>query len=260
MLKTSRLAAAILVICASPVFAGKLAAAGSERIDQPFGTFKFLAPKNAIWDQWQRVKAEIATEMPRLARCQVQPVQCNAAERRFAAVITEAEARYGIDKIELVNHRINAEIRYVPDEVQWGVGDRWSAPVDANNLGSFDTGKGDCEDYAISKYFALRAAGISAQDLRVVLGHDLAIRLDHAVLAVRHDKRWLILDNRSDALFEDTEIKQFKPLLVVDESGVALLAEPFRLKDRIVPSSGQHADQNRERMETSQRRPPTAFR
>ena len=43
------------------------------------------------------------------------------------------------------------------DFTQHGEADRWSAP-----LATFATAKGDCEDYAIAKYVALREAGFPA--------------------------------------------------------------------------------------------------
>ena len=65
----------------------------------------------------------------------------------------------------------------------------------------------------------------------MVLVHDNAVRVDHAVLAVRHDRQWLVLDNRWNKLFEDKELKQFKPLFVVERDGVKLLYKRFRLSD-----------------------------
>ena len=69
------------------------------------------------------------------------------------------------------------------------------------------------------------------ENLRMVLVRDNAVRLDHAVLAVRHDRQWLILDNRWNKLFEDKELKQFKPLFIVERDGVKLLSKMFRLSD-----------------------------
>ncbi len=60
--------------------------------------------------------------------------------------------------------------------------DRWSAP-----LVTFASGRGDCEDYAIAKYVALREAGIAEADLRLVISHDSAIGEDHAVVTARVD-------------------------------------------------------------------------
>ena len=59
----------------------------------------------------------------------------------------------------------------------------------------------------------------------MVLVHDHAVRVDHAILAVRYDKRWLILDNRWGKLVEDKELTQFKPLAVVYAGGVTVLAK-----------------------------------
>jgi hypothetical protein len=65
----------------------------------------------------------------------------------------------------------------------------------------------------------------------MVLVRDNAVRKDHAVLAVRHERQWLILDNRWNGLYEDKELKQFEPLFVVEKSGVSLLSKMFRLRD-----------------------------
>ena len=61
-----------------------------------------------------------------------------------------------------------------------------------------------------------------SEDVRMVLVHDYAVRADHAILTVRYDKRWLILDNRWDKLVEDKELTQFKPLAIIDASGVTI--------------------------------------
>jgi predicted transglutaminase-like cysteine proteinase len=45
---------------------------------------------------------------------------------------------------------VDLAIAPVSDEVQWGVPDHWSAPFE-----TLQSGRGDCEDYAIVKYLAL---------------------------------------------------------------------------------------------------------
>ena len=121
---------------------------------------------------------------------------------------------------------------------QWGAPDEWSAPFAAGK-GSFDTGLGDCEDYAIAKYVALRAAGIPAKQLRVLLVHDNIARLDHAVLAANEEGHWFILDNRWTAAVEDSDVRRFTPLFALDDQGVKLLAVPYasRVEPRIEPMS-----------------------
>ena len=101
----------------------------------------------------------------------------------------------------MINRAINLAIIPTSDVVQWGVVDRWSAPLE-----TFTTRRGDCEDYAIAKYVALRAAGVAPQDIKLVVVHNIDISENHAVVAVRLDGAWVILDNRSLALVADREM------------------------------------------------------
>ena len=85
-------------------------------------------------------------------------------------------------------------------------------------LMTFTSGAGDCEDYAIAKYIALRQAGMAARDLRLVILHDRLAHEDHAVTAARLDSRWLILDNRRMGLLVDTQVRNMTPLLALDSN------------------------------------------
>jgi hypothetical protein len=79
---------------------------------------------------------------------------------------------------------------------------------------------------------------VRSEDVRMVLVHDNAVRADHAILTVRYDKRWLILDNRWDKLVEDKELTQFKSLAIIDAGGVTILAKQFTLSGKITPPPG----------------------
>ncbi len=100
--------------------------------------------------------------------------------------------------------------------------DLWSAP-----LASFASGRGDCEDYAIAKYVALRQAGVAVEDIHIVLVRDTAIREDHAVLAARVNGRWFILDNRRADVLVDEASRHLMPLFAIDDRGVKLFAAPY---------------------------------
>jgi predicted transglutaminase-like cysteine proteinase len=197
------------------------------RGEEPFGLFVFRAPDGLLWTKWRKLEADIAAAAPALARCRAEPSACSAAEARFAAVIAAAARSEGRARIETVNRMVNDAIRYTSDAAQWGVPDRWSAPLAADGQGSFDTGRGDCEDYAIAKYVALRAAGTPAQELRLLLVRDNVVHLAHAVVAARIDARWLILDNRTSMLLEENEARFLTPLFALDEDGVKLFAAPY---------------------------------
>ena len=156
-----------------------------------------------LWTKWRKVQHDIKAAAPALARCRAAAARCSEAAARFVAIIAEAVKRRGRARLELVNERINAAIRYASDMKQWHRTDRWSAPLDRRHKGSFDTGMGDCEDYAIAKYVALRNAGTPARDLRLLMVRDTSARTYHAVLAARDAGKWLLLDNRWRRLIDD---------------------------------------------------------
>jgi predicted transglutaminase-like cysteine proteinase len=193
---------------------------------EPFGMFAFRAPEGILWTKWRGVAADIAKDSETMAQCRATPAQCAPAAARFVAVIDEARKQDGRARIEAVNRAVNDAIRYTSDMEQHGVVDLWSAP-----LASFAAGRGDCEDYAIAKYVALRESGVAVEDMRVLLVRDLAVREDHAVLAVRQEGRWMVLDNRGMALSEDNELRNLMPLFAIDQEGVKLFAAPYVAHD-----------------------------
>ena len=97
-------------------------------------------------------------------------------------------------RLALVNSYFNQRIAFRDDMEVWGVIDYWASPLE-----SLDKGRGDCEDYAIAKYFTLVAAGMPVAKLRMVYvrarlgGKSLA----HMVLAYydQPGAEPLILDN-----------------------------------------------------------------
>jgi len=189
---------------------------------EPFGLFAFRAPESALWGKWRGVEADIANDLEAMANCRGAPEICAPATMRFIAVIDAARGLDGRARLDAVNRAVNGAIRYMTDMEQHGVEDLWSSP-----LATFTTGLGDCEDYAIAKYVALRQAGVAAGDLRIVLARDLTLREDHAVLAARLDGRWVILDNRRAELVDDNAVRNLMPLFAINHQGVQMFATPY---------------------------------
>ena len=190
--------------------------------NEPFGLFTFRAPEGVLWRKWRNVKKDIDKELIEIANCKADSSTCSTAARRFALMTDDVRERDGAARLEAVNRLVNTAIRYTSDLIQHGEVDLWSSP-----LASLRSGRGDCEDYAIAKYMVLREAGVPEQDLRILLVRDRAVREDHAVLAVRKDGGWTILDNRRATLFADSDLPQFSPLVALDSSGVSLFASPY---------------------------------
>ena len=109
-----------------------------------------------------------------------------------------------------------------------GVEDYWATPRE------FFAKGGDCEDYALAKYAALRAAGFAQDDLRFLIVRLPHLQTDHAVLSVRHEGRWLILDNRRFAMLDAVHLDA-TPLFALREndmplvSAAAMTREPYLL-------------------------------
>lgn len=113
--------------------------------------------------------------------------------------------------IEAVNAHVNARVRFVDDAPR---ADRW-----ATASATLDSGKGDCEDYAIAKMQMLRAAGFAADDLYFVVLKDLVRRADHAVLVVRYEGRFLVLDNGTDRIIDSDAVRDYRPIFTYSSAG-----------------------------------------
>lgn len=188
----------------------------------PFGLATGRVYDGEILRKWTDVESEIREDKRILARCRKDPSSCPLAAQRFLAIVDEGRARSGRARIGVINRAINLAIIPTSDLVQWGVVDRWSAPLE-----TFTTRRGDCEDYAIAKYVALRAAGVAPGDIKLVVVRNTDISENHAVVAVRLDGAWVILDNRSLALVPDREMWRATPVFEIDEDGVRQFLTPI---------------------------------
>lgn len=115
-------------------------------------------------------------------------------------------------QLKLVNKAINQH-RYVEDWANWDLADYWETPL------QFLDRSGDCEDFAIAKYLALRAAGMSADNMRIVIVRDEARRRMHAILAVYVRGRAWILDSLYDAIVEPDAVDYYVPIYSINEQG-----------------------------------------
>src|SRR5262249_40507205 len=126
----------------------------------------------------------IASEEETLATCRAIPDACSPAAHRLLQLVELGRQRAGRALLREINRAVNLSIRATSDLSQYGADDFWSAP-----LATIEKGAGDCEDYAILKYLALREAGISPDDLRLLIVSYPRRRTIHAVLAVHLDEQ-----------------------------------------------------------------------
>ena len=76
-------------------------------------------------------------------------------------LIKQNQNKSEAEKLQLVNDFFN-RIRYVSDFEHWGMEDYWATPAEM-----LVTNGGDCEDYAIAKYFTLVAMGVDPNKLKI---------------------------------------------------------------------------------------------
>jgi predicted transglutaminase-like cysteine proteinase len=182
---------------------------------EPFGLPTEKVLDGPIQSRWLELEERLREENDTLANCDEDTSSCPRAAKQFLALISEASAERGLPRIGILNRAINSAIRPTSDLLQWGVPDRWSTPLE-----TLSTGRGDCEDYAIAKYVALIRAGLRREDVRLVLMREDLSNQDHAVVAVRFDAEWIILDNRRLTLPRDVSLHGTSPLFVLDHTGV----------------------------------------
>ena len=129
------------------------------------------------------------------------------------------------EKIALINGFINSKIVYTEDSVAWGVEDYWATPVE-----SLGRGVGDCEDYAIDKYFSLLILGIPMDKLRFVYvkaqmgGKYSSIYVAHMVLAYYPtvESEPLILDSLIDEIKPASQRPDLTPVFSFNSGGLWL--------------------------------------
>jgi predicted transglutaminase-like cysteine proteinase len=182
---------------------------------EPFGLFATTLSWGSVREKWLGVERKLDDERVQLALCDGDRERCvSPSALQFLAIVDSARARDGRARLGEINRAINLAIRPMSDLAQYGQIDVWSSP-----LVTFTTGAGDCEDYAIAKFVALRLAGISPDDLRIVIMRDTINGEDHAVAMARLDGHWLTLDNRRMAMVEDVYVRNYRPLFVIDQYG-----------------------------------------
>ena len=106
-----------------------------------------------------------------------------AGVRALLPLLAAAQPLDDTAKLVAINDFYNRRIVFREDLEVWQQVDYWASPLETLNQG-----QGDCEDYAIAKYFSLLALGIPTAKLRLVyvraeLGGPGGVQQPHMVLA-----------------------------------------------------------------------------
>lgn len=203
----ARLTVALLLLLASGV---SLAEAPPLTTSGPllFGYKEQRKDSLEIFPLWISVQKRYAEETAAQRECEKTSTQCPFTEwYRFLASIKGKSPK---EQLAAVNTYGNQK-KYVLDSDNFGVNDYWETPKE------FLQRNGDCEDFAIFKYFSLRQLGFSPDSMRIVILQDTNLRIAHAVLAVYIENNILILDNQAEEIISHRNIAHYIPIYTLNE-------------------------------------------
>jgi predicted transglutaminase-like cysteine proteinase len=148
-------------------------------------------------------------------------------------ILSTVRGEAASEQLQRVNAWVNRHIAFTAD-ARAGAPDHWAGAEE-----SLRKGAGDCEDYAIAKMQILRAAGFAERDLYLVLVKDLVRRADHALLVVRVDGRFVVLDSNTDRIVSADAVQDYKPLMTF--SGDRAWIHGYRQDPNILLASNETA-------------------
>lgn len=124
-----------------------------------------------------------------------------------------------LEQLKVVNLFFNKQMRYVEDIDLWRQVDYWETPIEG-----LWKGAGDCEDYAIAKYFSLRHLGVSSDKLRITYVKALRQNRAHMVLTyyASPDAMPLVLDSLVDTILPASQRTDLLPVYSFNAEGLWL--------------------------------------
>ena len=131
-----------------------------------------------------------------------------ARVRYWFALIEQGKSVPDLERLRLTNNFFNGA-RFTTDQEVWQQDDYWATPVEF-----LVKDAGDCEDFAIAKYFTLNRMGIAEDAMRITYVRPATLRQPHMVLAwyPAPDAEPLILDNIEPRILPASERPDLTPV------------------------------------------------
>ncbi len=176
---------------------------------------KHIGTRYCVW----RMLFLLVVSIPLLADSIVNQHHLDTLQRRYG----DAAYQRGLDlqmilfeiadlsereKLERVNNYFN-QFEYVSDVENWQQRDYWATPEEF--IGRM---RGDCEDYVIAKYFALREVGVAESKLFLTYVQATELNVAHMVLTYFESPESipLVLDNYNPHLLPASERADLVPV------------------------------------------------
>ncbi len=188
----------------------ELVASTYPRYPRLFGTHEVRSSNVTRFRHWTgMLKRHFVERDLREGSCaDVKLNRCHLREwQAFLEGLRQVDAMTQLDQVNRYMNRAS----YITDPRNYNVLDHWATPRQFLERG------GDCEDYAIAKFMALRALGWANVDLRIVVVNDFNLRTRHAVLVAYRDGVAWVLDNRMRPIVASDRIKHYLPIFSLNE-------------------------------------------
>ena len=174
-----------------------------------FSTREIKSTNLGAFKQWLSVMDRYSRERKQeKGPCADDPAVCNLVE--WKSFLSTLSGKDRMTQLQEVNRFMNTN-PYITDMVNWGVADYWETPKE------FLDRSGDCEDYAIAKFYSLRALGMDNTNLRIVVLQDMNLQIPHAILVAYLDGKYMVLDNQIPQVVDASIIHHYRPFYSINE-------------------------------------------
>lgn len=146
-----------------------------------------------------------------------------SAVKDWSDALTLFQGGVELQKLKHVNEYFNHKLHFDEDQDVWKRDDYWATPVEALMKGA-----GDCEDFAIAKYFSLKFSGVPVSRLRITYVKAQISRAEgnitqaHMVLTYypSPDAEPLVLDNLIDEIRPASQRGDLLPVFSFNTEGI----------------------------------------
>ena len=147
------------------------------------------------------------------------PTSAASRQEAFSSMVESSAGLKTGEKLTSVNQFFNERISYQTDKQAWGQADYWASPNE-----TLTKGVGDCEDFAIAKYFALQKMGVDPEKLRMIYVKSSLFPEPHMVLSyeARKGADPLVLDNIEKSIKPLSQRRDLTQVYSFNESGLYL--------------------------------------
>ena len=144
----------------------------------------------------------------------------------WESLIIQNDSMTDLDKLKRANDFFN-QMEFVDDILHWKKEDYWATPIEF-----LATQGGDCEDFAIAKYFTLKTMGIAEEKLNLTYVKALNLNVHHMVLTyfTAPNTEPLILDNLVGEIKPASQRTDLIPIYSFNGTGLWLAKQRGRGK------------------------------